>query len=64
MEYRIVVWGGTYDNNLTKLEPINTNAMRTGAGAAVKSNIAKLSEEAKINLVKDRRDSAMFLMFF
>ena len=64
MEYDIVVWGGTYDTSLSKLEEINIKAMRIITGATEKSNIAKLSLETSISSVTERRDMAMLLMFY
>ena len=64
MEYGIVVWGGTYDTSLSKLEEINIKAMRIITGATEKSNIAKLSLETSISSVTERRDMAMLLMFY
>ena len=64
MEYGIVVWGGTYDTSLSKLEEINIKAMRIITGATEKSNIAKLSLETSISSVAERRDMAMLLMFY
>ena len=40
MEYGIVVWGGTYDTSLAKLEERNIKAMRITTGTTEKSNIA------------------------
>ena len=54
MEYGIVVWGGTYDTSLSKLEEINIKAMRIITGAAEKSNIAKLYLETSISSVTER----------
>ena len=64
MEYGIVVWGGTYDTSLSKLEEINIKAMRIITGATEKCNIAKLSLETSISSVAERRDMAMLLMFY
>ena len=64
MEYGIVVWGGTYDTSLSKLEEINIKAVRIITGATEKSNIAKLSLETSISSVTERRDMAMLLMFY
>jgi hypothetical protein len=64
MEYSIIVWGGTYDAHLAKLEEININAMRIITGATCNSNIAKLYNETSLPSIKDRRDVAMLKMFF
>ena len=40
MEYGIVVWGGTFDINILKLEQINVEALRIITGATSWSNIS------------------------
>jgi hypothetical protein len=64
MEYSIVVWGGTYDTSLAKLEQINVNAMRIITGATSNSNVAKLYLETSLNSIADRRDVAILTMFY
>ena len=64
LEYAVVVWGGTYDTTLAKLEEININAMRLITGATARSNIAKLYTETSFNSFFERRDVAMLLMYY
>ncbi len=64
MEYGIVVWGGTYDSNIVKLEQINVDALRLITGATARSNIAKLYSETSMNSIMDRRDKAILTMFY
>ena len=64
MEYGIIVWGGTYDTSLAKLEEANTKAMQIITGATTKSNIAKLSLETSVSSFTERRDRAMLLMLY
>ena len=64
MEYGIVVWGGTYDSSLTKLEELNITALRLITGATANSNIRNLFSELPIESIVDRRDVAVLTKFF
>jgi hypothetical protein len=64
MEYSIIVWGGTYDTTLSKLEQLNIKAMRIISGAIANSNITKLRNETSICSISERRDAAMLKMFY
>ena len=64
MEYGIVVWGGTYDSSLAKLEELNIAALRLITGATAKSNTRKLFNELPLESIVDRRDTAVLKMFF
>ena len=64
MEYAIVVWGGTFDTTLSKLEEINVSALRLISGATSNSNISNLYKETALNSFYQRRDIAMLKMFY
>ena len=64
MEYSLVVWGGTYETTLAKLEDINVNAMRLITGATARSEITKLYTETAFNSFFERRDIAMLTMYY
>ena len=63
-EYAVVVWGGSYDTDILKLERIHVNGMRLITGATAKSNIANLYNETSWPSVMDRRDKTMLTMLF
>ncbi len=64
MEYGIVVWGGTYDSDMAKLERIHADGMRLVTGATARSNIANLFEETKWQRISQRRDHSMQIMLY
>ena len=64
MEYASIVWGGSYDSDLYKLEQVHIDAMRLVTGATAKSNIVKLYEDTAWQSLKDRRDNNMLIMLF
>jgi len=45
MEYANIVWGGTFDSDLVKVEKIHVEGMRLITGATIRSNIANLHNE-------------------
>ena len=64
MEYANVVWGGTYDSNIVKLEQIQIDAMRIVTGATARSNIAKLYEEVAWTKLHDRINNTKVIMVY
>ena len=64
MEYANVVWGGTYDSNIVKLEQIQIDAMRIVTGATARSNIAKLYEEVSWTKIHDRINNAKVIVVY
>ena len=64
MEYGIVIWGGTYETTLIKLEEINVNALRIITGATARSNITKTYAEMPLESSSERRESAALKMFY
>ena len=64
MEYANVVWGGTYDCDILKLERIHIDGMRLVSGATARSNIANLYDETCWRTIGDRCDTAMILMMY
>jgi hypothetical protein len=64
MEYASVVWGGSYDSDLLKLERIHVDGMRLVTGATARSNIAKLYNDVGWQSIKQRCDQAMLVMLY
>ena len=64
MEYASIVWGGSYDSDLYKLEQVHIDAMRLITCATAKSNIAKLFEDTGWLTLKERRDKNMLTMLY
>ena len=64
MEYAQVVWGGTYDSDIVKLERIQVDAMRLITGATARSNIANLYTETKFQPFHSRLNNAMLCMMY
>ena len=64
MEYGNVVWGGTYENDLQKLEKIHVDAMRLVTGATARSNINNLYNETKWQSISLRHSNAVAIMLF
>ena len=64
MEYAYVVWGGSCDTQLAKIEKIHVDAMRLVTGATSRSNIQRLYTETGWLSVKSRIDRAMIIMLF
>ena len=64
MDYGNVVWGGSYDSDLFKLERINIAAMRLITGATGNSNTNNLYIETEWSNIRDRAEAAMIIMLF
>ena len=64
MEYGNIVWGGSYDSDINKLEKINVDGMRIITGATANSNIRKLYEETAWQSVRERCNAAMVTMLY
>ncbi len=64
MEYGMVIWGGTYDTDLNKLEKIQIDALRLITGATARSNISLLYDETKMPRLSQRREEAMLVMLY
>jgi hypothetical protein len=64
MEYGNIVWGGTYDSDLAKLERIQVDALRLITGATARSNISKLYDECSIRTFKQRVEGASICMMY
>ena len=45
IDYYSVIWGGSYDSDITKLEQIQVDALCLMTGTTARPNIAKLYEE-------------------
>ena len=64
MEYGNVVWGGTFDTDLIKLEKIHVDGMRLVTGATARSNIANLYTETCWKSLNERWETASLIMMF
>ena len=64
MEYANVVWGGSYDCDISKLESIQIDAIRLITGATARSNIANLYQEVNFPSISTRIDSASLSMMY
>jgi hypothetical protein len=64
MEYAQVVWGGTYDSDMVKLEKIQIDALRLVTGATAKSNIANLYRDTHWMKIQDRANNAVLAMMY
>jgi len=54
MEYANVVWSGTYDSDIVKLENVHVKGMRLITGATARSNISNLHKETGFLNFKSR----------
>ena len=64
MEYAIVVWGGTCDNDIVKLESIHIDAMRLIAGATARSNIVNVQNEVGFSTIQQHINDTSLIMLF
>jgi hypothetical protein len=64
MEYGNIVWGGTYDSDIVKLERIQIDALRLITGATARCNISNLYVESKLMTIPERIDGATLNMMF
>ena len=64
MEYANVVWGGSYDCDIMKLENIHIDAIRLIAGATARSNIVNLYHEVNFQTIGTRiQNSSLNMMY-
>ena len=64
MEYANVVWGGSFDCDIAKLEAIHIDAMRLIAGATARSHIDNLYKECNWLSIQKRIDIASLTMMY
>ena len=64
MEYANVVWGGSYDSDIMKLESIQIDALRLITGATARSNIVNLYEEVNYHDIRTRIDNASLIVMY
>ena len=64
MEFGNVVWGGSYDCDILKLENIQIDAIRLITGATARSNIKNLYNEVCIPNINTRIDNASISMMY
>ena len=59
-----VVWGGSYNCDLNKLEQVSIDGMRLVTGATAYSNVRKLYNETGWLSIRDQIDRAKLMMFY
>ena len=64
LEYSDCVWAGTYENELSKLDAIQVDAMRIVSGAIARSKINNLYEELCWPTLSQRRVEHSLVMFY
>ncbi len=64
MEYANIIWGGSYNTDLDKLEKIHIDGMRLITGATAHCNITNLYTETNYMPVRNRIDKSMLIMIF
>jgi hypothetical protein len=64
MEYANVLWGGSYESDISKLEKIHIDGMRLVTGATANSNIARLYAETSWQTVRQRSEDASVIMIY
>ena len=64
LEYADVLWAGTYDSDLLKLDRVQIDAMRIVTGATEKSNIQSLYEETGWTRLQDRRTAHVLTLMY
>jgi len=64
IDYCSVIWGGSYDSDITKLEQIQVDALHLITGPTERSNVAKLYEECPKMQVRERIDISTNIMIF
>ena len=64
MEYASIVWGGTYDCDIVKLENIHVDAIRLITGATARSNIVNLYKEVSFQNMNTRINNASLSMMY
>ena len=64
MQYAYIVWGGSYDTDMIKLEKIHIDGMRLVTGATAHSNTSLLYTETSWPSSRDRCNNAMLVMLY
>jgi len=64
MEYANVVWGGTYESDMLKLEIIHIDGMRLVTGATAQSNIVNLYSDTCWLSIHGICNNAMLTMMY
>ena len=64
MEYANVVWGGSPECNISKLEKIHTDGMRLITGATARSSTEKLYIETSWQTINERINNSTIVMIF
>jgi hypothetical protein len=64
MEYGDVLFAGTYDSDLCKLDRLQVDAMRIVTGATQKSNIALLYEDLEWTSLEVQRNQHCLLLMY
>ena len=63
-EYGKIVWGGSCDTHIDKIEKIHVDAMRFVTGATARSSIQRLYSETGWQSIRSRIDMAKIVMLF
>ena len=64
LEYGLIVWGGTYDSDIAKIERIQIDALRLITGATARSNISFLYKETSFISIRERIDQLSLTMMY
>ena len=64
MEYGNMLWGGSYDADISKLESVHVSALRIITGATERSSVSAIYNETKFLSIQERCNVAKLIMFF
>jgi len=64
MQYASVVWGGTYDSDILKLERLHIEGLRLITGATARSNIANIYGETRCKDIRNMCNDAMLSLMY
>ena len=64
LEYGLIVWGGTYDTDILKLERIQLDALRLISGATARSSMAAVYKETSFVSIRERIDYLSLVMLY
>lgn len=64
MEYANILWGGSYESDLSKLEKIHIDGMRLVTGATANSNIGNLYNESSWQTIRQRCEDTTVIMMY
>ena len=64
LEYGLIVWGGTYNTDILKLERIQLDALRLISGATARSSMAAVYKETSFVSIRERIDYLSLVMLY